>query len=288
MFREGAIDYPDPSIAWKIVEKYGVSKMFTAPTALRMFMRYGEKIPQQHDLTSLRVIACAGEPLNPEAWRWAQTYLAGDGKWGYVVDNWWQTELGGPALGTPATLPMRPGKAGLPLPGCDADVVDIDGKPVAPGVSGRLILKRPFPMMMRTIWGNAARAERDWQDIPERLRDGRSRGEGRRRIHRGHRPRRRRAQRCRSSHWHGGNRERAGIASGDCRSGGHRCSGRVEGRSHRRLRAVARRTCRVRRLAGRTDRACTPRDGSHRNAVGDQVRKRTAQDALRQDHAPPA
>jgi len=166
MFREGAIDYPDPSIAWKIVEKYGVSKMFTAPTALRMFMRYGEKIPQAHDLTSLRLIACAGEPLNPEAWRWAQTYLAGDGKWGYVVDNWWQTELGGPALGTPATLPMRPGKAGLPLPGCDADVVDIDGKPCAPGVSGRLILQRPFPMMMSTIWGDPARAERDWQDVP--------------------------------------------------------------------------------------------------------------------------
>jgi acetyl-CoA synthetase len=166
MFREGAIDYPDPSIAWQIVEKYGVSKMFTAPTALRMFMRYGEKLPMKHDLTSLRVIACAGEPLNPEAWRWAQTYLAGDGKWGYVVDNWWQTELGGPALGTPATLAMRPGKAGLALPGCEADVVDIDGKSVAPGVSGRLILKRPFPMMMRTIWGDPARAERDWQDIP--------------------------------------------------------------------------------------------------------------------------
>src|ERR1035438_10392691 len=111
----------------------------TSASGLRMFMRYGEKIPQAHDLTSLRLIACAGEPLNPEAWRWAQTYLAGDGKWGYVVDNWWQTELGGPALGTPATLPMRPGKAGLPLPGCDADVVDIDGKSVAPGVSGRLI-----------------------------------------------------------------------------------------------------------------------------------------------------
>ena len=69
------------------------------------------------DLTSLRVIACAGEPLNPEAWRWAQTYLAGDGKWGYVVDNWWQTELGGPTLGTPITMPVRIGKAGMPLAG---------------------------------------------------------------------------------------------------------------------------------------------------------------------------
>ena len=166
LFREGAIDYPDPSIAWKIVERYGVSKMFTAPTALRMFMRYGEKHPQAHDISSLRVIACAGEPLNPEAWRWAQTYLAGDGKWGYVVDNWWQTELGGPALGTPPTLPMRPGKAGVALPGWGADVVDIDGKPVAPGVSGRLVLTRPAPMMMRTVWGNPARFEKDWLEIP--------------------------------------------------------------------------------------------------------------------------
>ncbi len=166
MFREGAVDYPDPSIAWQIVERYGVTKMFTAPTALRMFMRYGEALPAKHDISSLRVIACAGEPLNPEAWRWAQAHLAGDGKWGYVVDNWWQTELGGPALGTPITMPMRPGKAGLALPGCEADVVDVNGLPVPPGVSGRLILKRPFPHFMRTIWNNPARFERDWQDIP--------------------------------------------------------------------------------------------------------------------------
>jgi acetyl-CoA synthetase len=165
LFREGAIDYPDPSIAWQIVEKYGVTKMFTAPTALRMFMRYGEALPQKHDLSSLRVIACAGEPLNPEAWRWAQTYLAGDGKWGYVVDNWWQTELGGPTLGTPVTMPMRPGKAGLALPGCEADVVDINGESVAPGVSGRLILKRPFPHFMRTIWNDPARFEKDWLEL---------------------------------------------------------------------------------------------------------------------------
>ena len=88
LFREGAIDYPNPGIAWEIVERYAVTKMFTAPTALRMFMRHGETYPAAHDLTSLRVIACAGEPLNPEAWRWAQTHLAGDGKWGYVIDNW--------------------------------------------------------------------------------------------------------------------------------------------------------------------------------------------------------
>ena len=166
LFREGAIDYPNPGIAWEIVERYGVTKMFTAPTALRMFMRYGEGYPAKYDITCLRVIACAGEPLNPEAWRWAQTYLAGDGKWGYVVDNWWQTELGGPALGTPPTMAVRPGKVGVALEGSDADVVDEQGKSVPPGVGGRLVLKRPYPCMLRTVWGNAARYERDWQQIP--------------------------------------------------------------------------------------------------------------------------
>ena len=166
MFREGAIDYPNPGVAWDIVERYGVTKMFTAPTALRMFMRYGEKYPGERDLTSLRVIACAGEPLNPEAWRWAQTHLAGDGKWGYVVDNWWQTELAGPTLGTPVTMPTRPGKAGLALPGVEADVLDAEGKSAPPNVGGRLVLRRTFPQMMRTVWKNDDRWARDWKDIP--------------------------------------------------------------------------------------------------------------------------
>jgi acetyl-CoA synthetase len=166
LFREGAIDFPHPGSAWEIVERYGVTKMFTAPTALRMFMRYGEQYPAKYDLSSLRVIACAGEPLNPEAWRWAQTHLAGDGKWGYVIDNWWQTELGGPAIGTPPSMAMRPGKAGVAVPGCEADVVDEEGKPSPVGAGGRLVLKRPFPHMLRTVWGDAARYERDWQQIP--------------------------------------------------------------------------------------------------------------------------
>jgi acetyl-CoA synthetase len=166
LFREGAIDYPDPGIAWEIVERYGVTKIFTAPTALRMFMRYGEAYPAKYDLRTLKVIACAGEPLNPEAWRWAQTHLAGDGKWGYVIDNWWQTELGGPVIGTPPSMAMRPGKAGVAVPGCEADIIDGEGKSTPPGVGGRLVLKRPFPYMLRTVWGDAARYERDWLQIP--------------------------------------------------------------------------------------------------------------------------
>ncbi len=166
LFREGAIDFPNPGIAWEIVEKYAVTKIFTAPTAIRMFMRFGEQYPQKYDLTSLRVLSCAGEPLNPEAWRWAQTYLCGDGKWGYCIDNWWQTEIAGPTIGTHCTMPTRPGKAGTAQPGVEADVVDENGVAVPPGQGGRLVLKRPFPHMMRTVWGNPERWEKEWNVIP--------------------------------------------------------------------------------------------------------------------------
>jgi acetyl-CoA synthetase len=165
LFREGAIDFPHQGIAWEIVEKYRVTKMFTAPTALRFFMRFGAELPAKYDISSLRVLACAGEPLNPEAWRWAQTYLCGDGSHGYCVDNWWQTELGAPAIATPVTMPMRPGKAGVPLAGVEADVVDADGNICPPNVGGRLVLRRPFPSMMKTVWGDQQRYERMWKQI---------------------------------------------------------------------------------------------------------------------------
>lgn len=165
LFREGAIDFPHQGIAWEIVEKYGVTKMFTAPTALRFFMRFGAEIPARYDLTSLRQISCAGEPLNPEAWEWSQKNLCGDGKWGYVVDNWWQTELGAPTIATSPTLAMRSGKAGIALAGVEAAIVDADGCEVERGVGGRLILRRPFPSMMRSVWNDAPRYERMWKQI---------------------------------------------------------------------------------------------------------------------------
>lgn len=166
LFREGAIDFPQQGVAWEIIEKYGVTKMFTAPTAIRFFMRFGAEFPKKHNLSSLKVIACAGEPLNPEAWRWAQTHLCGDGAHGYCVDNWWQTELGAPTIATAVTMPMRPGKAGLPLAGVEADVVDADGNVCPPNVGGRLVLRRPFPSMMKTVWNDQPRYERMWKQIP--------------------------------------------------------------------------------------------------------------------------
>jgi acetyl-CoA synthetase len=165
VFREGAPDYPDPGVIWSIVERHGVSVMFTAPTAIRMFMRYGAAYPQKYNLRSLRYLTCAGEPLNPEAWRWAHEHLVGNGAWGYVTDNWWQTETGGPCLGTPLCLDARPGKVGKPLPGVIADVVDRQGHPVEPGRGGLLVLKRPFPHMFRTVYGDPERYARDWGQI---------------------------------------------------------------------------------------------------------------------------
>jgi acetyl-CoA synthetase len=166
VFREGAPDWPHPGIFWECVEKYGVNVMFTAPTAVRMFMKFGPEHVEKYDLSTLRLIAVAGEPLNPEAMRWAHKYLLDDGRRGFVADNWWQTELGAPAIATPIVKPAKPGAAGLPLPGVDAAVVDIEGNPVPKGKGGLLALKRPFPNMMRTVWGNHARYEQYWNEIP--------------------------------------------------------------------------------------------------------------------------
>lgn len=166
ILREGAPDYPNPAVIWSLVEKYRVNVMFTAPTAIRMFMKFGGQWPAQHDLSSLRFIGVAGEPLNPEAWQWAVEHLMEGGKRGFVTDNWWQTELGAPTLGTPLVAEARPGLVGMPLPGVEASVVDTEGKEVAPGAGGLLVLKRPFPHMMRTVWGNHARYSQYWSEIP--------------------------------------------------------------------------------------------------------------------------
>ena len=167
LFREGAIDYPDPSIAYRIIEKYGVSVIFTAPTAVRMLMREGESHIGNRNLRSLRLLTCAGEPLNPEAWNWAYKHICGEGEWGYMVDNYWQTETGGPCLATFPTMPVRPGKVGKPAIGVELEVVDREGQPVAePNKGGFLVLKKPFPSMFRTVYGDPDRYAQDWNRIP--------------------------------------------------------------------------------------------------------------------------
>jgi len=130
-----------------------------------MFMSHGPAAPAKYDLSRLRLIACVGEPLNPEAHHWAQQHLAGQSH-GMVVDNWWQTEIAAPVLGTLPTFEGRPGKVGKPMPGVQMEVVDADGNPVPDGTGGLLILRKPLPYMMRTIWGDHARYEKYWNQVP--------------------------------------------------------------------------------------------------------------------------
>ncbi|MBZ0251947.1 MAG: AMP-binding protein, partial [Candidatus Methylomirabilis sp.] len=165
LVREGAPDYPDPGAVWRAVERHGVNLMFTAPTTLRMFMKLGEEWLRKFDLSSLRVVAVAGEPLNPEAWSWAQKHIVGP-HGGYVIDNYWQTEVASPMIGTFASLPFRPGKVGVPMPGVVLDVVDRAGEPVEAGKGGTLVMREPAPYMLRTIYGDDPRYASLWGTIP--------------------------------------------------------------------------------------------------------------------------
>ena len=155
---EGALDYPTPARKWEIVERYRVTTLYTSPTAVRMFMKYGDEWPKKHDLSSLKVLGSVGEPINPEAWSWYFEHIGG-GRCP-IVDTWWQTETGGimisPAPGI-ELVPLKPGSATLPLPGIDVDVVDENGRPVPQGVRGYLVIKRPWPGMMMTIYEDPER-----------------------------------------------------------------------------------------------------------------------------------
>jgi acetyl-CoA synthetase len=164
---EGAPDWPERDRFWKIVERHGVTILYTAPTAIRAFMKWGDHLPAQHDLSTLRLLGSVGEPINPEAWIWYHEHIGGSRC--PVVDTWWQTETGGimitPLPGITAT---KPGSATVPFPGVDAELVDAAGAPVAPG-GGFLTLSTPWPGMARTIWGDDARyQETYWARFPGR------------------------------------------------------------------------------------------------------------------------
>lgn len=163
--REGVPDFPSPEVTWELCERFGVNLLFTAPTAVRMWMSHGAALPAKYDLSRLRLIACAGEPLNPEAHLWSQENLVGQSN-GMVVDNFWQTEIAGPVLGTLPTFEARPGKVGKPLPGIIADVVDRQGNSLGEGAGGLLVLRKPVPYMLRTVWNDHSRYEKYWQQIP--------------------------------------------------------------------------------------------------------------------------
>jgi acetyl-CoA synthetase len=153
---EGAPDWPDKDRWWSIVETYKATILYTAPTAIRAFMRWGTEYPEKHDLSSLRLLGSVGEPINPEAWVWYWTVIGGERA--PVVDTWWQTETGAILITPlPGITVLKPGSATVPFPGIGADVVDEEGSTVPLGGGGYLVLTRPWPAIARTIWGDPDR-----------------------------------------------------------------------------------------------------------------------------------
>jgi acetyl-CoA synthetase len=149
---EGTPDYPDRDRLWEIAEAYGATQLYTAPTAIRAFMKWGSEYPERHDLSSLRLLGTVGEPINPRAWKWYYTHIGGEEC--PVVDTWWQTETGGMMITTlPGIGTMKPGSAGPPLPGIGAQVVDVSGETVEDG-AGYLTVNKPWPGMLRTLYKN--------------------------------------------------------------------------------------------------------------------------------------
>ena len=152
---EGAPDYPSSSRIWDIIQKYNATIFYTTPTALRMLMSHGDSIPNSFDLSSLRLLGTVGEPINPKVWIWYFTII-GKSKCP-IIDTWWQTETGGMMLSPlPGleTVPLKPGSATRPIPGVDIDVVDENGNNIPPGTKGYLVIKRPWPGMLLTLWGD--------------------------------------------------------------------------------------------------------------------------------------
>ena len=165
---EGALDHPGPDIVWRLIEELGVTGLFTSPTAVRLLMRYGEAQAQEHDLSSLERVVSAGEVLNAPVWKWLQEVVLEDRV--PVIDHMWQTETGGPIFGYPYGIEMltiKPGSAGIPLPGIEAEVLTSEGEPCAPGEKGIMVIKRPFPGLTPALWGEPERYGPDyWERIP--------------------------------------------------------------------------------------------------------------------------
>jgi len=163
MMYEGAPNHPYPNRWWQMIEKYGITVLYTSPTAIRGLMRFGEAWPKRHDLSSLRLLGSVGEPINPEAWKWYHK-VVGDEKCP-IMDTWWQTETGGFMITPLPITPLKPGSATKPFFGNEMAVVDDDGKEVKPGEEGKLVIKAPWPGMARTIYGDAERfKEVYWKD----------------------------------------------------------------------------------------------------------------------------
>jgi acetyl-CoA synthetase len=164
---EGAPTYPYPNRWWSLVEKYGVTVFYTAPTAIRGLMRFGEAWPNKHDLSSLRLLGSVGEPINPEAWKWYHRVIGKERC--PIMDTWWQTETGMFMITPTPVVPLKPGSGTRPFFGQEAEVVDEKGRPMPDGEEGYLVLKKPWPAMLRTIYGDPDRyVQQYWSQIPDR------------------------------------------------------------------------------------------------------------------------
>lgn len=162
---EGAPDYPDPGVWWSIIEKYGVTKFYTAPTAIRHLMRFGSKYTRLYNLSSLRILGTVGEPINPEAWMWFYKNIGKEKA--PIMDTWWQTETGMHLISPLPSAPLKPGSATMAFPGIDADIVDEEGNSVPLGKGGYLVIKNPWPSMFRTLYKDEQRFQDVyWNQIP--------------------------------------------------------------------------------------------------------------------------
>lgn len=163
---EGAPNFPDPARFWRIIEKYGVTVFYTAPTAIRAFMKWGDEWPKKHDLSSLRLLGTVGEPINPQAWIWYNEVIGG-GRCP-IVDTWWQTETGSIMISAlPGAVPTKPGSASVPFFGIEPEVLDDRNNPAQPDAGGTLVIRRPWPSMLRGVWGDPDRyALTYWSDVP--------------------------------------------------------------------------------------------------------------------------
>ncbi|RLM56678.1 acetate--CoA ligase [Halobellus sp. Atlit-31R] len=167
MMYEGTPDHPDRDRLWQIVEEYEATQLYTAPTAIRAFMKWGTEYPDRHDLSSLRLLGTVGEPINPRAWKWYYRHIGNEEC--PIVDTWWQTETGGMMVTTlPGIKSMKPGSAGPPLPGVDVQIVDTNGDEVEAGRAGYLTVQKPWPGMLRTLYDNDERyVEEYWAEYSD-------------------------------------------------------------------------------------------------------------------------
>jgi acetyl-CoA synthetase len=163
---EGAPNFPQPDRFWSIIDRHKVTVFYTAPTAIRTFIKWGDDWPNKHSMTSLRLLGTVGEPINPEAWMWYREVIGKNNC--PIVDTWWQTETGAIMISPlPGAIATKPGSATKPIPGVVPEVVTLDGKPVPDGSGGYLVMRRPWPSMLRTVWGDPDRYKANyWSQIP--------------------------------------------------------------------------------------------------------------------------